>query len=124
MFLKRCHAAECLGKWIKTVYSKTPPLSTRERDGARLPGAWDLYYALDAIPQAYVDHCAETGSGDIMYKVNPGASIRETFTDLCAYYVGLTDTCAEVETWGLARSTHCPPATDEISDREAAPRRN
>lgn len=69
-------------------------------------GAYDLYYANEAIPQAYVDHCREAGSNDIMYTVNLGNKIRSDFTELCAYYVGLTNHCAEVDTWGLGQSTH------------------
>ena len=69
-------------------------------------GAYDLYYASDAIPQAYVDYCKQTNSQDIMYTSNIGKDIKPIFTALCAYYVGLTDDCADVEQWNLAKSTH------------------
>lgn len=68
-------------------------------------GAYDLYYASDAIPQAYVDHCKATGSKDIMYTVSLGTSIPQQFTRLDAYYLGLVDSCEEVTTWGLGKST-------------------
>ena len=32
--------------------------------------------------------------------------IKETFSDLDAYYVGLTDSCADVEKWGLGKSSY------------------
>ncbi len=69
-------------------------------------GAHDLYYANAHIPQEYVDHCKKTGSNDIMYTVNDGKWIINDFTELDAYYVGLTDHCDEVEKWGLAKSEH------------------
>ena len=69
-------------------------------------GAYDLYYASDTIPQAYVDYCKQTNSKDIMYAVNLGREIRMIFTDLCAYYVGLINTCDDVIIWGLSPSTH------------------
>ena len=69
-------------------------------------GAYDLYYASDAIPQAYVDHCKATGSRDIMYTVSLGDTIPQLFTRLDAYYLGLVDSCDEVTTWGLGKSSH------------------
>lgn len=69
-------------------------------------GAHDLYYASKEIPQAYVDHLEKTRSKDIMYTVGLGGSINQKFTELDAYYVGLVDSCDEVETWGLAKSTY------------------
>lgn len=69
-------------------------------------GAYDLYYASDVIPQKYVDHCAATGSDDIMYTVSLGEKIPQKFTRLTAYYVGLVESCPEVDTWGLGKSSH------------------
>lgn len=69
-------------------------------------GAYDLYYSSAAIPKAYVDYCKSTGSRDIMYTVNNGATITPKFTQLCAYYVGLVDSCSEVEKWGLKKNSH------------------
>ena len=34
------------------------------------------------------------------------SSIQGTLSELDAYYLGLTDSCADVEKWGLAQSTH------------------
>lgn len=69
-------------------------------------GAYDLYYASAEIPQKYVDHLQKTRSKDIMYTVSLGGSITQKFSELDAYYVGLVDSCDEVETWGLAQSRH------------------
>ncbi len=69
-------------------------------------GAHDLYYASKEIPQAYVDHCTNTNSNDIMYTISQGAEITQELSPLDAYYVGLTDYCALVDRWGLAKSTH------------------
>ena len=64
-------------------------------------GAHDLYYAGEAIPQEYVDHLKATDSKDILYMVYDSDEIDLSFTELDAYYVGLTDSCADVEKWGL-----------------------
>ena len=69
-------------------------------------GAPDLYYASERIPQAYVNHCAEIKSNDIMYTIGLGEKITQAFTPLDAYYVGLTDFCEEVDQWGLGKSSH------------------
>ena len=69
-------------------------------------GAYDLYYASEAIPQSYVDYCMNTGSNDIMYTVGLDAEITQVLSPLDAYYVGLIDTCDLVALWGLAPSTH------------------
>ena len=68
-------------------------------------GAHDLYYASNAIPQAYVDHCRLTASMDIMYTISLGEEIPQHFTQLDAYYLGLVDSCDEVTTWGLGKSS-------------------
>lgn len=69
-------------------------------------GAHDLYYASDAIPQAFVDHCVQSESNDIMYTVNMGDEITSVLTELAAYYVGLVDSCELVDEWNLAKSEH------------------
>lgn len=69
-------------------------------------GAHDLYYASDAIPQAFVDHCIQSESNDIMYTVNMGDEITSVLTELAAYYVGLVDSCELVDEWKLAKSEH------------------
>ena len=68
-------------------------------------GAHDLYYASDAIPQAYVDYCKATDSKDIMYTTSLGENIPQLFTRLDAYYMGLVDNCDEVAAWGLGTSS-------------------
>ena len=83
----------------------TPP-STYAHEIMHCFGAHDLYYANAYISQEYVDYCKKTGSNDIMYTVNDGKWIINDFTELDAYYVGLTDHCDEVEKWGLAKSEH------------------
>lgn len=80
----------------------TPPPATFAHEILHTFGAHDLYYASEQVPQAYVDHCADTGSRDIMYYVNMGDDIAAEMTDLAAYYAGLTDVCPTVEQWGLA----------------------
>ncbi len=64
-------------------------------------GAYDLYYSNSDIPQEYVDHLAEIGSEDIMYMVYDSEEILNELGEPDAYYVGLCDTCDEVEEWGL-----------------------
>lgn len=83
----------------------TPP-STYAHEMMHCFGAHDLYYANEFIPQRYVDHCAASGSNDIMYTVVDGKWITNDFTELDAYYTGLIDSCEEAETWNLAQSEH------------------
>lgn len=78
-------------------------------------GAHDLYYANEFIPPAYVDHLNKNFSSDIMYTVYDSKEITNDFTDLDAYYVGLIDSCDEVEKWNLAISEHI---TDDRSEQE------
>ena len=68
-------------------------------------GAYDLYYASETIPQAYVDYCKRTASWDIMYSTNQGSTVFHLFTPLDAYYMGIVDNCDEVTEWGLGKST-------------------
>ena len=77
-------------------------------------GAHDLYYANEFITQEYVDHLNSTYSNDIMYTVYDSKDIGNDFTDLDAYYVGITDHCDEVDKWNLAQSEHITE-TDNIS---------
>ena len=69
-------------------------------------GAHDLYYANSYIPQEYVDYCKNSESNDIMYTVRDGETITNDFTELDAYYVGLTGRPDEADVWGLAKSEH------------------
>lgn len=67
-------------------------------------GAHDLYYENYAVSQAYVDYCTETGSNDIMYTVSDGEEILNELSELDAYYLGLVESSADVEKWGLILS--------------------
>lgn len=65
----------------------------------------DLYVVDDDyITQEYVNHLRKTKSQDIMYMIYDSEEISEKFTELDAYYVGLIDSCDEVEEWGLGKS--------------------
>ena len=92
--------------YVKFDNSFIAPPATYAHEIMHCFGAHDLYYANTYIPQEYVDYCQKTGSNDIMYTVNDGKWIINDFTELDAYYVGLTDHCDEVEKWGLAKSEH------------------
>jgi len=70
-------------------------------------GAKDLYYSDDCITQEYVDYVESSGGSDIMYMIydNPDC-VTEQFTEIDAYYVGLTDYSYDVERFGLGPSPH------------------
>ena len=69
-------------------------------------GAPDLYYANNVISQSYVDYSESLTSGDIMFSTYLGEHISNEFTELDAYYVGLTDSSETVEAWNLGLSEH------------------
>lgn len=69
-------------------------------------GAYDLYYENQVITKEYVDHCAEEGTYDIMYYVTSGEKIYSEFTELDAYYIGITDYSKEVKEWELGPSDY------------------
>lgn len=70
-------------------------------------GAVDLYRSSDQIPQSYVDHLKSIGSTDIMYMIyDRPDKITETFTELDAYYVGLTPNSHDAQVYGLGKSPH------------------
>ena len=50
--------------------------------------------------------CGATDSMDIMYTISLGSTIPQLFTRLDAYYLGLVDSCDEVDAWGLGKSTY------------------
>ena len=100
---------EVINAFARDNYSTTwyyLPASSFAHEILHCFGAYDLYYASDAISKEYVDHCNKTNSQDIMYTVSFGKEITMEFSELCAYYVGLTDSCDDVEKWNLAQSTH------------------
>ena len=69
-------------------------------------GAPDMYYENEIIPQSYVDHLQSIGSSEIMYTVYLGHPITNAFTELDAYYVGLTNYSSERAAWGLGYTQH------------------
>ena len=66
----------------------------------------DLSYASDFVPQKYANHLKDIGSKDIMYTIDYSTpdTIGEKFTELDAYYLGLTQSSADREKYGLAKS--------------------
>lgn len=69
-------------------------------------GAKDLYYKNRYITQDYVDYLSSTESDDIMFSVYTGNEIHNSFSPLDAYYMGLSESCPEVEKWNLAKSDY------------------
>ena len=66
-------------------------------------GAADLYCAGSEIPQTYVDHLEQIRAFDVMNRCYYSEYDRVTceFSDVDAYYLGLTGTCADKRTYGL-----------------------
>ena len=77
------------------------PASTFAHELLHCFGVPDLYCASATIPQEYVDYCGQIGSKDIMFRVNLDYEITELFTEVSAYYAGLTDSCSDLSQWGL-----------------------
>lgn len=69
-------------------------------------GVPDLYKAGYKINQKYVDYVKENRPDDIMNFTGETLEVTSTFSELDAYYAGLTDECAEVKEWNLGRSDH------------------
>ena len=69
-------------------------------------GAKDLYYKSSYITQDYVDYLSRTESDDIMFSVHTGNKIHSIFSPLDAYYIGLSESCPEIEKWNLAKSDY------------------
>ena len=69
-------------------------------------GVPDLYKAGYKINQKYVDYVKENRQDDIMNWTGKTLEVTSTFSELDAYYAGLTDECAEVKEWHLGRSDH------------------
>ena len=80
------------------------PPSTYAHEILHTFGAPDMYYANSTITQDYVDHLGDIGSGDIMYTVYTGDTVTNQFTELDAYYVGLTNTATDQRVWNLGVS--------------------
>ncbi|MBQ3762368.1 MAG: hypothetical protein II875_10235 [Clostridia bacterium] len=71
-------------------------------------GAPDLYQSSDRISQAYVDHLKNVRSKDIMYYIDyyTPADIGEAFSELDAYYLGLTNSSYDQRRYNLGKSSH------------------
>lgn len=69
-------------------------------------GAPDLYYKNSKITQEYVDYLKSINSDDILYSVDDVGTITKKFTELDAYYVGLTSTSSDVTKYGLGKSEY------------------
>lgn len=80
-------------------------------------GAPSMSEASSAIPQAFVDHLEETDSDDIMYgymfDTGDRLKIDSEFTELDAYYTGLTNHSDTRDKWKLAKSIY-----EDIPNRE------
>lgn len=98
---------EFVNLFVRGADVEEEPPSTYAHEMLHAFGAPDLYYAGGLIPQAYVDHCEETDSQDIMYTVN-GEMDRITgqLTDVDAYYLGLVPRPAEADQWKLGLSEY------------------
>ncbi|MCR5161813.1 MAG: hypothetical protein K6C06_08580 [Lachnospiraceae bacterium] len=70
-------------------------------------GAVDLYYSNDQINSSYVSYLDSIGSSDIMHTIYDQPDvIDESFTELDAYYTGLTSYSYDVQSYGLGLSPH------------------
>ena len=71
-------------------------------------GAYDLYETnqYSPIPQKYVNYLMNHKPNDLMNHCYYSASdiVTVKFSDVDAYYVGLTDTCADMKKWGLGEN--------------------
>ncbi len=96
---------ELMNIYVKFDDVETPP-STIAHEMLHCFGAPDLYYANELISQEYVDYCVSSAARDIMFTVTLGDTIIDEFTELDAYYVGLTDYSSVVTQWNLGPSQH------------------
>jgi hypothetical protein len=68
-------------------------------------GVPDLYRVNSKINQKYVDYVKEN-THDIMNWTSETLEVTSTFSELDAYYAGLTNECDDVKKWGLGISDH------------------
>lgn len=68
-------------------------------------GVPDLYRVNSKINQKYVDYVKEN-THDIMNWTSETLEVTSTFSELDAYYAGLTNECDDVKKWGLGISNH------------------
>ncbi|MBP5749153.1 MAG: hypothetical protein J6X24_00005, partial [Firmicutes bacterium] len=85
--------------------------STYAHEILHLFGVPDLYEAGPLITQEYADHMnavmRTAQHPDIMYGGVAGWSVwAHAFSDVDAYYAGLTDHCDDVGNYGLGKSQH------------------
>ena len=73
-------------------------------------GAEDLYMTGNKINSSYVEYCQENNVDDIMNRINHEWF---PFTEVDAYYLGLTDYADDVEKYGLGVSEHFPKEETE-----------
>ena len=77
-------------------------------------GATDLYLESDKITQKYVEYTKDHNNNDIMYTTYEDGwkyrydTISNDISEITAYYIGWTDSCSDVKTYGLAKSQHLP----------------
>ncbi len=103
-----CHYTDTRAPGKNIIRENSTDGETYAHEILHLFGAPDLYEARQGITQEYVDHLEKTDSRDIMFNSYRGDwdSGRVTFSELDAYYTGLTDRCEDVETYGLPKSQH------------------
>ena len=94
--------------WFYTGYAgSTLGSSALAHEMLHCFGARDLYYSDDFITDAYVGYLKSMNSEDIMYTIYDEPDvIYEQFSELDAYYVGLTDSSSDAVQFGLGQSAH------------------
>jgi len=69
-------------------------------------GAPDFYFENEIIPSSYVEYLKNNNSKDLMFYINNDVRITSKFTDLDAYYVGITSRPSEANKWNLGKSEY------------------
>lgn len=72
-------------------------------------GLPDMYYANERITQDYVDYLGNINSDEIMFSHADWDyyDIQPHFTELDAYYLGLTSYAEDLYEWGLGSDVYC-----------------
>ena len=97
---------EIVNLYIKFGDKFVAPPATYAHEILHTFGAQDLYIPSTSIKEEYVSYLRSSDSNDIMFTVVNGKNITNDFTELDAYYVGLTKESKEQKKWGLALSEH------------------
>lgn len=93
---------------------ESPP-SSYAHEILHLFGAKDLYYGdvRNGFPAEFIDYCARNHKNDIMLTISDVKEggvhydrITNELTDLDAYYLGLKNSCKEMEKFSLPKSEH------------------